>query len=312
MSQTIRVALPVGIGDSHWSIQKLRSLKARHPGCRLSCHINESPNHQTVHYLRMFDFIDEAHLDKKAPIDIDRQMPGGPRDDRWAKLEGCQGWGGFDYLLVANGWIERGRHLGDWIPELETDYDFSEMIRFPGLAESTARHIMRKPRVVLYPSGVGPNAGFHKGWWAPQHWLQVIRILNEAGERPVIIGANTPDDKDYWFKHLLPILVDDRRDVHCIVGETSIPEVLAVIKASKCWCGLNSGTGIVSASMGVPTVMLWSDNRFKVGAPHLNFDPGMQRSWLSPEQLATYRTHSYGDPATTPEAVAASILEVMR
>lgn len=308
----IRVALPVGIGDAHWSIQKLRGIMARHPGERLSCSINESPNHQTVHYLRMFSFIDEAHLDKRAPIDINREMPGGPYDPRWATLEGCRSWNGFDYLLVANGHVERGRHISGFVPEVPTDYRLDSLMRWDEAALERAARIMERPKVVLYPSGIGPNIGFHGGWWSSRDWAEVIRILNVAGERPVIIGANTPDDRGYWRDWLLPILISARADVHCIVGETTIPEVLAIIRASKAWCGLNSGTGIVAASLDVPTVMLWSDRRWKVGAPHLDFDPGMQRSWLFEEQLASYRTHSYGDPATTPAAVAASILEVMR
>ena len=301
----LHVALPLGIGDAHWSLQKMRALKALHGNPKLVAHINESTNHRTVGYLNMIPFVDQAILNHRAPYDITREMPPDYRDDRWATLEGCRGWREFDYVLVANGHLERGRHISEWLPELETDYRFD--LSF-GDAWSTSHRMMSGRQVLLYPSGVGPNLGFHEDWWTKQDWVDVVRLLNAGGHVPLFVGADTDDDRGY-FRALEGLLREAGVAYHEVVGKTSIPEVLLLIRRAAAWCGLNSGLGITSASMGTPTVMMWADERWPVG--RVSFDPGMHASWL-PAECPTYRTRSYGDPGTTPRSVVDAILEVIR
>lgn len=304
-SKAVSVALPLGIGDAHWTMQKIRALKALHGGAPIHLHINESPHHKTVGYLRMFRFVDKAFMNPRAPFSIHGELPGTYRDARYQTLDGCRNWRGFDYVLVANHAMESGTPIAEWVPALETQYRFR--YRFPEGTDERVRALMPEPAVLLYLSGRGPNAGFHNGWWTVANWREVVRLLNRSGIEPLVVGANTQDDIGYFrdFEQGAAAL-----SYRSVVGQTSIPEYVRLIECSRAWCGLNSGGGIVAASAETPTIMMWADSRWPVGGAH--FKPEMQRAWLCEKQLRRYRTHSYGNPETTPDAVAASIAAVMR
>lgn len=302
----IRVVTALGIGDTHWGVQKMRALKELHPGRPLHVHINESNNHKTIGYLNAVKCIDFAVLDKQAPYDILKEMPPSYMSPHWSTLAGCKGWRGFDYILVPNGHLESGRHLSEYLPEIDTDYEIE--YEFDIFTEQRVQSMIPEPRVLLYPSGTGPNNGFHGGWWTVHNWRWVVQCLNDAGISPLFIGANTPDDCGYFKtleEHMKGLTYDS------IVGQTSIPDLVLLIQRCKAWCGLNSGGGIVAASMKTPTVMMWSDENCTPG-PHPGFVTEMQRGWLNEEQLETYRTFSYGGSDTNPRNVADAILEVMR
>lgn len=268
--------------------------------------MNKSPNHASVHYLRLLSQIALAVEDSQAPYDIGRELQGGYMDPRWSTLQGSAGWNGFDYVLVANGHLERGESLASYLPELETDYSYALRLEPADLEYANA--LAPPDSVLLYPSGAGPNLGFHRNSWNRAHWAMVVRLLNEVGIAPVLMGANTPDDCGYRDRVVALLGGGSYVDA---VGKTSVGQAMALIQQAGVWCGLNSGLGIVSAMLGTPTVMLWADKRYPIRNT-VAFDPRMQRSWLAEEQLDTYRTLSFGSPELTPAAVVHAVLEVGR
>jgi ADP-heptose:LPS heptosyltransferase len=257
----------------------------------------------------MVPFIDQAIQSSEAPYDVWQDMPPNHRDPKWSTLDACRGWRGLDYVLVANGHLERGERIETFLPEIPTDFTYP--LNIPDTAREKAR--LWTGSVLLYLSGEGPNWGFHRNTWSVDNWVQVIYELNKQGITPVLVGANTTDDLRYRDQVKAAAWSAKYAD---LVGTTSIPEYVALIEAASCWIGLNSGGGIVSAMLGTPTVMMWSDSRY----PHVP-DPSnytvplhenMRTSWLAPEQLKTYRTLSYGSPQLTPENVIQAALEVAR
>lgn len=321
--EPIKVALPLGIGDCHWACMKLRGIKALHGDAPLHAYVNESANHKTVGYLKIVPFIDEAICSPAAPDDINNQMnPGGYMHARWRTLAGCKGWRmprphpgkpfpgpKMDYLVVANGHVEQGLSMRQFIPEVPTDWEYELAIPAEDQDEATRLLDGRERPVVLYFSGLGPNAAFHGGWWKLKNWVRVCEELNKRGVEPVIIGADTLDDRGYYEAFLN---AGGTGVGHLsLVGQTSIPVVMSICRRAAAWCGLNSGTGIVSAMMRTPTLMLWSDERWPCGV-HRGFHPHMQTCWLSDEQRKTYRTMSYGHHQTTAMRVAWCIMEIAR
>lgn len=289
MVDALRVALPTGLGDAHWCVQKLRALKALHPGRPLHAETARTPWHESWNYLKLVPFIDSA-CEGKHLASVDELKPRFT-DPHWTKLENCKGWKGFDYVLCANGHLETGGRIEDFLPELATDYtyplSFQSECHYPG-------------SVVLYPSGVGPNSGFHGNWWTQEHWRKTIRLFAEAGVTPVIVGASTKQDMDYAKAMLSGV----ESLVTNLVGKTSTDEVLHLISKAKLWMGLNSGLGILSAMMGTPTIMHWSVKPF--GKLH----PAQPYSWLEERQLSRYRVFAYGDPGFTPHALLAASAEL--
>lgn len=303
----LHVALPLGIGDVHWVCTKLRGLSEHHGGRPIHAHVSKSPNHASVGYLKLVPQIAKAYEDSRAPYNIVSELkPGGYQDKRWATLEGSANWNGFDYVLVANGHLERGEPLATYLPELETEHSYPLDI---GAEDVQYAHGLAPPgSILLYPSGTGPNFGFHRHTWTRAHWARTVHLLNEAGVEPVLVGANTPDDLTYCQRVVQAMSGARYEDA---VGKTSIPQIMAMIRDAGTWCGLNSGLGIVSAMLGTPTVMLWADRRYPTDGDVL-FDPRMHRSWLTDDQCETYRTFSFGSPELTPEDVVHAILEVCR
>jgi hypothetical protein len=304
----LHVALPLGIGDCHWVCTKLRALSARHGGRPIWAHVNRSPSHVSVGYLELVPAVARAIEDARAPADIGRELPPSHRDPRWSDLDGCRGWNGFDYVLVANGHLESGGSLADWLPELETDFCYP--LRIPDAARARARALAAPGGVLLYLSGVGPNRGFHNDTWTADMWAQVVHLLNGAGIEPTLVGAATTDDRAYRDAFVA------RAGGHARfvdrVGQTSIAEVCALLEGAGAWVGLNSGLGIVAAMRGVPTVMLWSDSEHPIAGTVEPLHTAMRRSWLRPDQCGRYRTLSFGSPELTPTRVVARTLEVLR
>jgi Glycosyltransferase family 9 (heptosyltransferase) len=308
MSNPLHVALPLGIGDCHWVCAKLRGLSQYHGGRPIHAYVNRSPSHLSVGYLALTPMIASALESARAPSDVARQLPPSHRDPRWSTLEGSRGWNGFDYVLVANGHLERGERLETWLPELPTDFSYS--LNIPPAARVRARQLAPPGSVLLYLSGIGPNRGFHRHVCSIGLWVHVAELLNAAGLAPVLIGAGTRDDLTYRDGFLAAAA--GRARVHDITGQTSIAEVCAVIETAAAWVGLNSGTGIVAAMMGRPTVMLWSDSRYPIPGAVEPLHTNMRTSWLVPSQLARYRTISYGSSELTAVNVVARTLEVVR
>jgi hypothetical protein len=286
---------------------KLRALSKMH-GRPIEAHVNKSPDHASVGFLRLCPQIDHAVESDKAIYHVHADLDEPYKSEKWSTLEGSKGWRGFDYVLIANGHLESGKPLSTWMPELETEYSFELNIAESDRAYACS--LAPAGSVLLYPSGVGANLGFHRNTWAVRHWVEVIRQLNQRGITPVLVGAASKDDKAYRDQ-----IVRLARGMKYIdtVGKTNIPQVLAMIEDASVWCGLNSGLGIVSAMRQTPTLMLWADSAYPIrGSSTYTMHTAMQRSWLNEEQLKTYRTLSYGSPALTPKAVVENIMAIRR
>lgn len=304
----LRVALPLGIGDCCWVAMKLRALSKMHDGRPIEAHVNKSPDHASVGFLKLCPQIDQAVESEKAIYHVYEDLDEPYKSEKWSTLSGSAGWRGFDYVLIANGHLESGKPLASWMPELETEYSFG--LNISEADREYARSLAPAGSVLLYPSGVGANRGFHKNTWRVQHWGEVIRLLNAEGITPVLVGAASKDDKAY--RDQIKLVARGRKYIDT-VAKTTIPQVLAMIEDAAVWCGLNSGLGIVSAMRQTPTLMLWADAAYPIrGSSTYTMHTAMQRSWLNEEQLKTYRTLSYGSPQLTPKAVVENIMAIRR
>lgn len=311
--EPLRVALPLGIGDCHWACQKLRGLSLAHGGRPIHAYVNSSIHHASVGYLELVPAIEKAFVSSNAPYDIWHELKPSHRDPRWSLRESAAGWGCFDYIVVANGHLETGNRIETFFPDVETDFTYE--LNIPPEVRAKVRAQWGQRRVLLYLSGMGPNAAFHRHEWDYKHWIAVMRYLNEMGIRPLLVGANTADDILYGEQIKFLAKRDDRIFDNSI-ALTNIPEYCTLIEDASAWIGLNSGGGIVAAMRGTPTIMFWSDSNYPNAGDPTNctvpLHNAMQTSWLAEDQLKTYRTFSYGSPQLTPEEVIKAFKEVAR
>lgn len=304
----LRVAIPPGIGDSHWALQKIRGLSKHHGGRLVDVYVGADVFHNTVHYVNLVPFVNSSFEDRARLSNITATLRPHYLDEKWSTLAGCRNWKKFDYLLHPNGHLENGHRIETFMPEIETDFTYE--LKIGKEVFDLVGSKIGRGRILLFLGGVEPNNSFHGGWWKVSDWAKVIELLNSRGLEPAIIGGNNGSDSRYMA------MVEKEgkgRGIQFtnLIGMTNHAEVCALIKMASCWCGLNSGTGIVSAMQGTPTVMLWSDSDFKIPGVNFYLHPNMKTSWLADWQLEKYRTVSYGDPRTTPEKVVDLILEVL-
>lgn len=312
MTQPLRVSLPLGIGDCHWACQKLRAL-GELEGRPVHAYVNESISHASVGYLELVPFIEKAICSPLSVYDVWTEMPPNHRSPIWSERANARNWGSFDYVVVANGHLERGERIETFFPDVATDYTYDLQIKDADI--DYVRDTWGKLRVLLYLSGRGPNWGFHRNSWKPEDWTTLIEYLNERGFRPLLVGANTVDDLSYEHEVVSnPRMADLSFDSS--VGKTNIPQYCQLIKDAAIWIGLNSGGGIVSAMQGTPTLMFWSDSDYPKAPDPTNktvpLHTNMRTSWLHESQLSTYRTLSYGSPDLTPERAFDLAMEINR
>ncbi len=183
-------------------------------------------------------------------------------------------------------------------------------LAIPAAAREKAAALVPQGAILLYLSGIAPNWHFHSHVCSVGLWVRVAELLNARGCTPVLIGADTPDD--YAYRDAFLNAADSRVRVMDVVGRTSVAEICAVLERAGAWVGLNSGTGIVAAMRGTPTVMLWSDSRYPIPGAAEPLHTNMRTSWLAQSQLERYRTVSFGSPELTAANVVARTLEVVR
>jgi hypothetical protein len=312
MTQPLRVSLPLGIGDCHWACQKLRAL-GELEGRPVHAYVNESPSHASVGFLELVPFIQKAICSPLSVYDVWNEMPPNHRDPRWSDRATARNWGSFDYVVVANGHLERGERIETFFPDVGTDYTYDLNIKDED--RQYVRNRWGVDRTLLYLSGAGPNWGFHRNWWKPEHWVEVVSMINGQGEIPLLVGANTFDDCRY-FEIVEEKLKAAGVKYDSAISFTTIPQYCALIQDASAWVGLNSGGGIVSAMQHTPTIMFWSDSNYPgvsdPGNKTVPLHTNMRTSWLNDAQLKTYRTLSYGDPDFTPRRVVELLREIAR
>lgn len=287
----LHITMPMGLGDVHWVLMKMKAFREHVKPHRLIAHIAHGPHHRSTGFVELTDFFDEVRVDNNGL----RGVPNAYMDPKWSTIDGSHGWHGFDFCFQANGHLERGERIETWLPELETQFSYTLHTNLDRCKKELG---LSEPRILLYPSGIGPNNGFKTNWRREQ-WQAIVDLLNHHGHRPTFVGADTQDDMGYMRELRLS------GDLENLVGRTTTEEYLVLIQNCRAWFGLNSGGGILSGMMGRSTVMLWSDSDHG-GRLH----PKMATSWLPLDQN-WYHWFSYGKKGMEQEA-AERLLEVLK
>ncbi len=140
---------------------------------------------------------------------------------------------------------------------------------------------------------VALNAG--AGWatkrWPPTHFAKLADDLEDAGVPCVLIGG--PGHAD----HAAAAEVNEsaRRPVASMVGETSVKELIALIRLCSAHVGGDTGSSHIAAALGVPAIGLYGITRPERSCPYGQRD----RCHYDPSGLANIG----------PEAVIATVRE---
>lgn len=268
--KSVTVGVPPGLCDSYWVMAHMESFKERQAIDELNVAVMEGLNHNyTANILRSFSFVNEVRCQEKQFILSELYETDPPQ----FMLKDTQG---VDYFIDFGALMwKKGINLEDIYPECKTNLNCWEKMTFPKETLRYATNMKRKNKgklVLFYPSANGNNTNWNGGAWNMEDWLSLAeRIFDYSGIRPILIGARYDKDSAIEIKSM-----DERKVVQSLVGQTSMAQVLSLVKEAKLVMGFASGIPIMATYMGVPTVIFWSVN----GISRLGrFDKEFMHTW---------------------------------
>lgn len=255
---TLKVYVIDGIGDIHWVFMKLGGLKRACGARRVNLYIRDiapARPYRAMQFVEMNPIIHHAEYTK--------QMLDVPPDGFLVDHEG------YDYVLSANGILESGDKLENWLPDIPLDYDYPLNIRTPKISDAAFVYFGAKD--VEEPWA---------GSWTSADWARVVSAISRK-TRVVALGLDCDRGKavevasaDADFKDLL--------------GQTTFEQALALALGGKVLFGSVSGLTMVAASKGARTVVLWPDSKSKRPLP-----VEMRTSWIDVKNRPNYKPIGY-------------------
>lgn len=313
--RTFTVAFWSGIGDSLWSIVLLPALLNKYNIDKVDLIVHSESkdirNGRANDFLERFIFfnsIRNEHFNiRKYPI-IDTQ--GYP-----CYVESGEKVGDiFDYLLLANTFLEHGKNFKEIAQILsldETLLDYSPFDNYHWEFEDFKEvhrilEISPDGYCIFYMCSLTDNtiAGLNRGGlWKIDDWLELGRkIYKNVGIKIVIVGASY--DLDY-FKKLQQYSDKSFHDIfinNC--GTLSLTETLGLLKYAHFVIGLPSGIPISSVYLRTKTAMFWRPQELSMHDMHekYGFHPDFSVDWVPHDMLTSknYIPFWYGkDNATS-------------
>lgn len=299
VKRNLRIALPPGIGDSLWCLHKVPALLAEADCHKAHLFVSAAEPRRSKEFLERFDFVSKVEY---RPFGV--CQPQHVNDDgTYCYHESQPNWQRqCDWFLQANGHLEHGRRLENWMIEYPITWDLASHFHFTSTETRWVRDLP-KPYAVLYfgPEAGNSTSGHNRGeLWRPDDWFRLANLLRQHGLNLYVTGA--PYDRSYYvkrIKHGLGKHIDG-------IGATDIATTFAICQQAACVISYQCGLGIFSVHLGVPVAMWWrphgnslDNNRF------ISFANDMRTAWVPPTVLknGSYLGMLYGHE--TPEDIMA-------
>ena len=290
----MKFLLPQGIGDSVWALHKIEDVAKKLKADSIEVYLNCSEENETqvraLDFVRRFDFVNSV-----------RMLPGiSIHPTKYLDENGCynyipDGPTCFNneqyYALMPNGHLERGHRLEDWLPEFEINWNIMNHFKISSKEAEFGETVKTAlgGYAVFY---LGPLAGNmfdghnRDSLWTPQDWVDLGKQIKLAlGIEIVIVGA--PYDWQYYSAFVKPLL--HTQTVLCteLISRTSIGELYALTSRARFVISYQSGVGIVSSYMGVPTGIFWRPKGNSISPNcYLSFEEEMASAWVNPQMIA--------------------------
>lgn len=245
-----------GIGDIHWVMLKMESfIKQNCPNEKPEIHIwNFDGRPRSADFVKRIPFVKFGGYFNQ-PIDIDRK-----RFNASYMTDGYQqirDFHGFDHYLCVNGGLRIGHSLENILPQYKINWDYEIDLR-------GCYTPFNEPYIIFYFS----DHGMFKDWIKHMPPKKIKELLASIkGYKLILTGSS-------WDGNFNQLLESENVLNYC--GDTSLDELLGLIKGASAFVGWCGGNTIISQHLNTPTLMLWSDY-----FPHKAF----QTNWVNPEKL---------------------------
>ena len=315
MAEPLSIAVPPGIGDSLWSLTKIPGLLKQEG--RDKCDITvcsgaaNEVSTRAVEFLKRFKFVRNVNFDQDHLIPCEPFLDGSGRYNYTPSGRGFHHI--YDWMIQCNHDLERGVRLENILPEFGTDWDIAKQFTMDDddwrasnlLAEEVGRDY-----VMFYagPETGNTTSGHNRGGlWSPSDWVRLEQGFYDRGLAVVITGAMY--DRSYVESFLRPA---GFRGVER-VGVWPIHSTFACVKRAKACISYQSGIGIFSVFLNVPTVLWWGPKGYSQSREHfISFEESMASAWAPPAMLESGKYLPQIYTRSTPEAILKHADEVWK
>lgn len=309
-----KFAVPPGIGDALWSLTKVQSIIKQYPKDSKCIIVSQNTSlNRSQDFMMHFDFVDDAVYEPFLihprtilnPISVklvsdaanelginlslleDDLETAIAQTGEYIYLKSQPNFmDKYDWLLIANGHLERGYRLETWLPQFDTNFNIgvdnfvfteSELMSALNIHSNV---IGSNPYVVFY---LGPKVGNTKNGhnrnslWTFEDWHNTALLMREHNSelKVVLVGAT------YDLEYTSDFLSCHQSDFYVnLVGKTTIGLTYAVIKRSRFILSYQSGIGIFSCYLGVPSACFWRPKGDSISSDfYLSFEEAMASAW---------------------------------
>lgn len=266
-----RVIAPSGIGDVSWLLSALWSVRDQIE----SVNIVDGWPHRTGPYVDLVGFPSE-YVPVSYPMilgfESDHGINADAKDRTWAKISNLQV---ANLLLEPNKWLENGKRLEDWLPDLECEFHYPLHVK--DADRERAAKVLTKA-LNDHPMKDGPVVGIScasyrgaEAWrtWQLEEWKDMLRRIMSIGWRPLLLGGN-------WDDLTYAVAMD--LELPDIVGKTSVPQMVAVMESLDSYIGYSSGMNVIRTVLDKPAMALWPE-----------FQNELRNSWAPQHMLDDHR-----------------------
>lgn len=279
--EEVEVHGPPGVGDTLWTLHKLRGIREKEWPCRVKYVVDCDGDLKATGRARDFLLLSpdiDAFDTRRVPL---------PRD------AGCEDPSVPVYYLFPNDYLDPktppfvGRFIEDWHPEMPSNWD--NLFSIPETALNQVYMRMQDTTyAAIYMSSKVWNQVVAEPEWTPRHWAEYLIKIADAGIKPVLIGAGS--DADY-AKDVAEEIVGLGRNPAKIwinlISRTSLPIAMAYMHCAAITVGVANGLPMLPLYTGGQAIIFWPVRG--ISKVRSQFCPEFNTNWLAPEIRASGR-----------------------
>lgn len=271
---------PPGVGDTLWTLQKLKAIYENESPCRIRFIVCSSGEDKVVtrakDFLLLCPYISAVEHKNLAGQPLPRDV-------------GCEDPSRPIYELFPNDHLEpkvapfAGKCIEEWRPELADDWEPPFEVPQAALLQTRLRlgHFYGK-HVAVYMSSHVWNNVVSMPHWSPRHWAELLIRISQEGFKPVIVGAG--QDSAYASDVATEIVRLGRIPSSVwinAIGRTTLPLAMAYMQTSAVTIGVANGLPMLPLYTGGKAIIFWPTRG--LSNTKATFCPEFEYNWLNPQ-----------------------------
>lgn len=244
-TQVRSITVPAGIGDNLWILQKLINA-----GEKFNFIL---PNGSPQRGKPLFDLLPQVAASGsyggKITYNTLKNENIQNKKKNWADIKQNT------FYLCANEWVEQGKRIEGFLPDLETSYKFDYATTDRDKAKASEYFSYDFRYIGIYGSAYANARHEHYNGYGPDEWFRLCKEINLRNRdvKFVIIGADYDND---LAAMLIKKLIEYRIPHVSTIGQP-LGVVVEILKRLSYFIGFPSGLSILNETLGKDGLMFY-------------------------------------------------------